>query len=159
MIFHEVTTRSSNSQIYELWAPAHPITRENIWGSIPVEKIDYKQNNNVYPEGDEITPKTYETYQNFVTSPGYFGFHSPGSQHKLRPQLLDMFIAAFHLQHNHQTSQFCDNWQLWVNNNSSTRNQIFCKRMPAVMNHKGTFFDLSLLSLQVILAQWISVEI
>ena len=40
--------------------------------------MDWKQNNNVDQEWDEVVPEIYGTYQNFISCPGYFGIHWPG---------------------------------------------------------------------------------
>ena len=106
-----------------------------------------------------MIPENYGTYQNFVTSPGYFNVDWPGGLHKLRRQLLKEFIAVSHPQRIQQARHFCQNWQLRVNNTSFIGDQVLHKRMLTVTHHKGTLLDLPPLPRQLVLVQWISVEI
>ena len=75
------------------------------------------------------------------------------------PQLLDQSIAASRLQRVHQARHLCQNWQLRVNDTSFVGDQVLCKRMLTITYYKRNRSDLLPLMLQLILTQWISMEI
>ena len=154
-----VTPRSSNSKLYKRWTWAHPTLRDKTRGKIPLNMIVWNLTNKVNPEWDEVTPQIYGTYHNFVRSQGYFGVDSPGSQNKLFRQPLDKFIAASQVQFIRQAWHVCESWQLWVNDTNPIGNQMFSKKIFTVTNYKVTLLYLALLSLQLVISQWISVGI
>ena len=92
-------------------------------------------------------------------SPGYFGSDSPCCQHELPPQLVNEFVATSQLQHVHQAGHPREYWQLWVHNTSPISDQVFNKEMLTVSKYKGTLLYFAFLPLQLIIAQWIFVEI
>ena len=74
-------------------------------------------------------------------------------------QFFDSPIAASHLQRVYQAGHLCQNWQLRVNDTSFVNDQVLCKRMLTITYNKRTLSDFLPLTLQLILTQWISLEI